>query len=337
MGTSIPLPLSTAGSIEQSGDDDLKSPKLALSREGPIGTEPPRKRRRVGKRLPSSSSKVASAKLGIHHPCNAPSSTMASHALEMFSALGNRRFLLGISVSGLQGRFWYFDRAGTVSTEEISISDYRFVTIVLRMFFATPYNLGFERSLEAPLEEHPDINAEYDTRQAQAWPLFDDIQGYRVVLMGYTLILDHVLHSSRCLYGRGTAVYSAHPQLQASSSDPRSSNQPNARLLPETVVLKLSWTPPSHSDEGELYKLANRVGVDGIPELWAACTITRLSRGARGRLADSSQYEDRELRVQVTNPVCIALHQVPKVSEFKSAFISLVTSESCSPEYRPAD
>jgi hypothetical protein len=311
-------------------DDMVKCGKRAPSKEDdPIGTEPRRKRQRVERERTSSKAIPESLlKLGIHHPRNAPPGIMGTYALEMFSALGNRRHLLVISVSGLQGRFWYFDRAGTVSTEEISITDPRFVATVLRMSFATPYDLGIENSFEAPLEKLSDT--ECDARQVQAWPHFNDIKGYRVVFKGHTFILDGLVHSSRCLYGRGTAIYAAHPHPQTSSANLDMSNHSDA--WPGTVVLKLSWIPVSHSNGGELFKLANEAGVEGIPELWSTYAINRLSRGARGRLADSSQYEDRELRVQVMTPLCIPLHEVDDVSEFKRAFISLVKSKWFSPK-----
>lgn len=293
--------------------------------DGPIGIEPRRKRQRIGRRQ-HPSSKVTSEMLsrpGIHHPCNVPTSDMAACALEMFSALGNRRYLLAISVSGLQGRFWYFDRAGTISTEEISVSDLSFIAILLRMFFATPYQLGFEHSFEVPSEELVDTEPDHNTRQAQAWPHFNDIKDYRVVLTGHTLFLDRVLHSSRCLYGRGTAVYAADVHSQTPDPDPGASNLIE-RSIPSTVVLKLSWRPASHPDEGELFRLANEAGVEGVPKLWTACRIRQLSHCARGRLTDPSQYEGRELRAQVMTPVCIPLHQIPSALEFKHAFISLV-------------
>lgn len=313
-----------ADSMESQRDKCAKRP---LSEEDrPIGTEPRRKRQRIGRqRTPAKATPESLSKPGTHHPLNAPTGIMAACALEMFSALGNRRHLLAISVSGLLGRFWYFDRAGTVSTEEISINDTRFVATVLRMSFATPYDLGIEHSFEAPLEKLPDTECDRNARQVQVWPHFNDVKDYQVVFKGHTFILDGLLHSSRYLYGRGTAVYVAHPYLQT-SSDLDLSNNSDARPTPSTVVLKLSWIPVSRFKEGELLKLANKAGVEGIPVLWTTCTLRRLSHGARGRLADSSQYEDRELWVQVMSPVCIPLHQVVNVSEFKQAFISLVKS-----------
>jgi hypothetical protein len=348
-GSSIPFPRGTAetatgyapeasknsGSTGRHREDETpKCTKRALSNEcGPIGTEPRRKRRRVGETQSPAGKETPEtlSKSGIHHPKNAPTSGMAACALEMFSALGNRRHLLGISVAGLQGRFWYFDRAGTVSTEEINISDLSFVATLLRMLFATPYHLGFEHSFEAPLEDLPHTESGNIVRQAQTWPHFNDIKGYRIVFMGHTFILNHVLHSSRCLYGRGTAVYMARAHPTASNSDPGTPNL-KARPMPDTVVLKLSWSTVRESNEGELLELANEAGVEGIPELWTARHIRRLSSGARGRLSDSSQYEDRELRVQVMTPLCIPLHRVSNAFELKHAFISLVKSEWPSPK-----
>lgn len=291
-----------------------------LKGNGPMGTEPQRMRQHVEQ---AASELLTNS--GIHHPRNAPTNMMAACALETFGALGNRRHLLGVSVSELQGRFWYFDRAGTVSTEEINISDIAFVGITLRMFFATPYYLGFENAFEPPLLELPDTASNCNVGQAQTWPHFNDVKGYRVVLMGHTFVLDCVLHSSRCLYGRGTAVYAAHAHAQP-HRDLDTSNQ-NAQPTPDKVILKFSWMPVSHPDESDLFKLANGAGVEGIPELWIACHMQRLSRGTRGRLVDSSQYEDRELRVQVMTPVCVPLHRLSNAFEFKRAFISLVMSE----------
>jgi len=73
-----------------------------------------------------------------------------------------------------------------------------------------------------------------------------------------------------------------------------------------------------------LYRLAAERGVQGVSHLYRSTTFSRLSHGFRGRLADGTQFCDRELRVQVLGPLCVPLYRVASLDDFKKAFISLV-------------
>lgn len=144
----------------------MKRKRPSYTRVGPVGEEPPPKRQRktvhrYNTKQTSRDIPVAQ-KLGKHHHSNAPSLALSTDALEALSVLGNRRYILGIAICGLTARFWYLDRAGTVSTEEMSLASADFMSIFLALRFATPYQLGFETCIKGP-DTTPRLNAELES------------------------------------------------------------------------------------------------------------------------------------------------------------------------------
>lgn len=240
-----------------------------------------------------------------------PPEELSRSAEEVFSAQGNRRHLLGISFAKLDARFWYFDRAGSVRSSKIKIDDPAFISTFLRLLFVDSQQLGHEETFATP------PNLEYTSSS----PAFVIENGSLVIIQSTKFQVLETIHSSRELYGRGTAVYAA----ELAQSLDELYVDPKLETFPNRVVVKFAWQLTEWDDEDSLYRLAAEHDVQGVARLYRSACITRLSRGFRGKLVDAALYLDRELRVQVIGPHCIPLYQVRDVEAFKKAFISLVT------------
>src|SRR5258708_11743616 len=233
------------------------------------------------------------------HPPN-----LTQYALETLCIVGNRRHVLGLHVEGGKLVFWYFDRAGSVSSTPLMLEkDMRLiVSTVLRLSLVSKARLGYDSFFEPP-------SAKGMRR------LWWSIEDHEVEVEGERYQLLDVIHSGSCLYGRGTTVYGARkiPKLDTEPWGER-----------ESVVVKCAWQPISKRSEDELFRIAHACGVDGIARLFGSATVRLLSQGVRNRLCSQRYYRDRELRVQVMGPRCMPLYKVKDLDVFKQAFISLV-------------
>lgn len=243
----------------------------------------------------------------ISPECPKPPQELARCALEALSTLGNRRHILGFTIHGLIMRFWYFDRAGTVYTTPLQLNDKSFVKAFIRLIFSDSAELGFENALQPPTT---------GLLSSQ----FNDVIGCTIDIQGSSFTIREKLHSAFELYGRGTTVYGA---KRLKSGGPQNGSL-SSFVIPEDVVIKLSWQLTDWGSEDALYRLAAEKGVHGISHLYRSANMTRLSRGCRRRLVRANQYRDRELRAQVLGPLAVPLYRVKQLSSFTAAFKSLV-------------
>ena len=257
-------------------------------------TQAPAKRRKLRHPPPPKASPSS-----LHPP------NLTQYALETLCAVGNRRHALGLYVEGDRLQFWYFDRAGSVSTNVLSLegSAKKVVSSILRISLASKARLGYESFFKAPKSE--------GMRR-----LWWSIEHHEIEVEGEKFQLLDVIHLGSSLYGRGTSVYGARRISAADARDPSD--------VPDSVIVKCAWQPVSKHYEDELFRIAQAHGVDGVARLYASATVGRLSQGVRHKLCSQRYYQDRELRVQVMGPRCTPLYRVKDEDVFKKAFLSLV-------------
>ena len=234
------------------------------------------------------------------HPPN-----LAQYALETLCAVGNRRHALGLHVEGDRLQFWYFDRAGSVSTNTLSLAEdaKKIVSTILRISLASKARLGYESFFGAPRSEG----------MRRLWWSIDH---HEIEIEGKKFQLLDAIHLGSSLYGRGTSVYGARRISVADSRDPSD--------LLDSVIVKCAWQPVSKHYEDELFRIAQARGVDGVARLYGSATVGRLSQGVRHKLCSQRYYQDRELRVQIMGPRCTPLYKVKDEDVFKRAFASVV-------------
>lgn len=269
-------------------------------------------------------------------------------ASEALHATANRRHLLGLHVSGLNMRFYIYDRAGIIYTQPLRIDHpddaLLFISAVLSLSMISPFNLGLEPFFApTPRTRYYDAIRPSKSSSSQlssvAWTDLEKVEGKTVNVDGQDFVIEDLIMSTMAIHGRGTTVYGVHPVPPTSSADPsspyaqpKSSLRRSARLsnhhppLPveERLILKMSWQVTSRQSEDALLRLAEDKGVDGIIRLYKSEVVGRLSNSLRGKLVPKKMYVDRELRVQILGPRCIPLKRVGNIDDFKEAFRSLV-------------
>lgn len=289
--------------------------KSSLESASIADPKPPPKRSRI-----SPSDHAPTHPLVIIPPRPYPSSpitthsadTLAHYALEMMSATGNRRHVLGVAARDFHTFLCYFDRAGSICSTPIHFIDdeIHFIAAFIALSICTSTRLGFE-----PCIEPPPLSGKPAT----------SIEGCHIEVEGRRFILDRVVHSATTLVGRGTAVYAARPGgMSWFEEDIHPSFD---RDMPDVVIVKLSWQVTSRPLEDELFRWAADKGVDGVAKLYYSCVVDKLSDCLRGNLVPPDEYEDRELRIQVIGPLSTPLYRTPNLEQFKFAFISLVQSK----------
>lgn len=289
----IPPPTTLLPSSSPSGAPlrDSKR-KLSESEEGVLNSS---KRPRH-----ASPSRIASAPSSSPFPMPTIPGEVSCGALDMYAAkvfdtLGNRRHHFGIVLSGLELRFWYFDRAGKIYSTPVHLL--RDKVQIARMFIAFSYCdmtfFGLEPCIESPNPVHT---------------VPTSLVGHQCIINEHSFTIDRPLHISSGIFGRGTTVFAA--RLSGRDS--------------EAVVVKLSWQAVSHKPEDELYRIAEQCGVQGVARLYHSCVASTLSAGLRSQLVPDGGYKDRELRMHVTGPMGMRLSEVKDVEVFTKAFRSLV-------------
>ena len=294
---------------------------------------------------------------GQREPEEAPDAGLDSCAADVFHHLGNRRHVYGIHITGLQVRFYLYDRTGVIKTTPLHLEkDARTViSTLLRFEMLDAFELGVESFF------HPD----FDSSSASA-PVdpFSAVVGQVVKVEDRRFKITDIINSTYSRFGRGTAVYgvvladdpkksssrrgkpvkattqplrkSTRISAKTQSSKPppgggkHPGNPPKSSPLiqpNEQLVLKMSWQLLSRHSEDAFLRLAESCGVEGVVRLYGSTVAGRLSQGVRGRLVQPGEYNDRELRVQVLGPRCTKLKNVKNVEDFKTAFRSLVQSK----------
>ncbi|CRK23262.1 hypothetical protein BN1723_003017 [Verticillium longisporum] len=155
---------------------------------------------------------------------------LGRYAREVLAAQDTRRFVLGFTICGSLMRIWAFDRVGGIASEQFDINKdgYRFVFTVLGFLWMSEEELGFDPTiLTANHERFIEIERNGSRER---------------------VIIDEVMLRARCIAGRATTCWKAHPE-----------GRPGMPL-----VIKDSWQYPERDQEGDLLYEVTDKGVVNV-------------------------------------------------------------------------
>ncbi|KAF3346064.1 mRNA export factor rsm1 [Verticillium dahliae VDG2] len=155
---------------------------------------------------------------------------LGRYAREVLATQDARRFTLGFTICGSLMRVWAFDRVGGIASEQFDINKdgRRFVFTVLGFLWMSDEELGFDSTI---------VTANHER--------FIEIKrnGSRE-----RIIIDEVMLRARCIAGRATTCWKAHPEGH-----------------PETVlIIKDSWQYTERDDEGDLLSEVTEKGATNV-------------------------------------------------------------------------
>ena len=166
---------------------------------------------------------------------------LARYAREVLAAQDTRRFVLGFTLCGSLMRVWEFDRLGGIASERFDINKedgaLQFVTTIL----------GFLRMNEELLGFDPTIVTSGDRQYIEIER--NDVKE--------RLVIDEVMQRARCVAGRATTCWKAHPE-----GDPQT-----------LLVIKDSWQYTDRDEEGELLREATHKGVAHVASYYHHMTV----------------------------------------------------------------
>lgn len=166
---------------------------------------------------------------------------LARYAREVLAAQDTRRFVLGFTLCGSLMRVWEFDRLGGIASERFDINKedgaLQFVTTIL----------GFLRMNEELLGFDPTIVTSGDRQYIEIER--NDVKE--------RLVIDEVMQRARCVAGRATTCWKAHPE-----GDPQT-----------LLVIKDSWQYTDRDEEGELLREATQKGVAHVARYYHHMTV----------------------------------------------------------------
>ncbi|KAK0628461.1 hypothetical protein B0T17DRAFT_490701 [Bombardia bombarda] len=171
---------------------------------------------------------------------------LGRYAREVFAAQDTRRFVLGFIIYGSLMRVWVFDRLGGIAAEQFDINNngFQFVYAILGFTWMSEEQLGFD----------PTIQKVNDERFIQI-----ERKGSK-----QRVIIDDVVLRGRCIAGRATTCWRAHPE-----------GHPETRL-----VIKDSWQYPERDEEGEMLCEVTDKGIINVARYYHHETVQ--IRGADG-------------------------------------------------------
>lgn len=234
---------------------------------------------------------------------------LASYALEVLSAGGFRRSTLGCYIKHSTIELWHFDRSGGIGSSPFNFGDQPdyLVTVIDGLARATERQFGFEPFIQGRPVAFP-------TTAKDAIIRFDGERGEKFKIL-------ETLSKQRALTGRGTTVF----RVKAFKKKDK-----QAPLRRGEFAAKLSWQPPRRDGEGGLLKEAADKGVTGVPKVYFASDVDKLSDDVRGKLLPylptplPPDNADRILRILIMKPLCRPLYSVKNADTLLIAFKSLV-------------
>ncbi|KAH7201228.1 hypothetical protein DER44DRAFT_748366 [Fusarium oxysporum] len=155
---------------------------------------------------------------------------LGRYAREVLAAQDTRRFVLGFTICGSLMRVWVFDRLGGIASEQFNINDdgLQFVFTILGFLWMNEEELGFDPTIKSENHERfIEISRNGSTER---------------------IIIDQVMQRARCIAGRATTCWKAHPERQP-------------KML---LVIKDSWQYPERDEEGDLLREATNKGVINV-------------------------------------------------------------------------
>ncbi|KAI1769144.1 hypothetical protein GGR53DRAFT_474645 [Hypoxylon sp. FL1150] len=162
---------------------------------------------------------------------------------EVFAAQDTRRFVLAFTLCGPLMRVWEFDRLGGIASTRFDINKdgLRFVSTILGFLWIEERELGFDPTI-------------ITTNNKQYIDITRDGMQERIVI-------DGVVGRVRCIAGRATTCWKAHPEGKPSV----------------TLVIKDSWQYPERQEEGELLLEVTRKGVSNVARYYHHETVHLLN------------------------------------------------------------
>ncbi|ORY59298.1 uncharacterized protein BCR38DRAFT_489030 [Pseudomassariella vexata] len=155
---------------------------------------------------------------------------IGTYAREVFAAQDARRFVLSFTLCGSLMRIWEFDRLGGIASErfDINTDGLQFVSTILGFLWMNEAQLGFDPTIKM-INNQRFIVIERDGRRER-------------------IFIDKVITRVRCVAGRATTSWKAHPE-----GDPQT-----------PLVIKDSWQNTERDEEGELLYDATGNGVINV-------------------------------------------------------------------------
>ncbi|KAM0286950.1 hypothetical protein ACHAQH_000634 [Verticillium albo-atrum] len=164
---------------------------------------------------------------------------LGGYAREVLAAQDSRRFVLGFTICGSLMRVWVFDRLGGIASEQFDINKdgLQFVSTILGFLWMSEDELGFD----------PTVMIENTER-------FIEIKRHGLT---ERIIIDEVMQRARCIAGRATTCWKAHPK-----------GRPEVLL-----VIKDSWSYPERDEEGDMVREVTSKGVVNVARYYFHETV----------------------------------------------------------------
>ncbi|KAG8897370.1 hypothetical protein FRB99_008204, partial [Tulasnella sp. 403] len=236
---------------------------------------------------------------------------LASYAMEMICAVGNRRWVFGLLLDRLEATLWYYDRSGAICTESFDVRQCFPVLAryIIAISAATDEQLGFNTDLQPPPGIAPGSYDFLAPANLQNWTIRCQDSTNREKPVTYTLL--DTVDVRFGIVGRGTVVYTGR---RDGTND--------------EVVVKLSWQVVTRGKEWEWIAAAKK---NGCPEEYLVAVhghgvYGKLSDGFRRHHSRLNGSEDRELRILVTERVQL-LAEISDGKQFLELVQGFVTGQ----------
>ncbi|KAG8957335.1 hypothetical protein FRC03_010262 [Tulasnella sp. 419] len=261
-------------------DDDEEGPKKTSKR----ARNPPSKTRVRKQHMQTADSVLqgnsVASRTAVPKELKSSEIQLAGYALETLCALGNKAHTFGILLQDLSTTLWFYDRSGAIASAKFDFhTDIVNLAKFIIAFSAMDDNrLGFIQVLQAP----GSAKGCKETLAPQ------DLLGFSVTCGDQKATFDKLLDRRFSLVGRGTLVHRG-----------------TVNKSKRKVAVKLSWQVCSRKPEWEIIQEALDGGCPKryIVDVIAHSVHCKLSEGFRGAIqgwSGTEMYEDRELRIIIT-------------------------------------
>ncbi|KAF8339832.1 uncharacterized protein EI90DRAFT_2290452 [Cantharellus anzutake] len=240
---------------------------------------------------------------------------LAAYAIEMFSARGVRRHVLGLYIDSLSVEFWYYDRSAGYGSLPCPFGDRweSLAILLLAIGSASASQLGFEPNIKPPCDAKLGLSSSILVKAA----------GARIEVNGKEYVVENEqLGRARSLTGRGTAVFKVKESvvntMQASGTGSAS----------EGLVVKLSWQLKDRRSEADVLELLRKKGIPSVPEIVSSEELARMQHGTHGRVQEilnlDVDRDDRIYRAIVMKPFLVHLTTIADWTTFFELFKGLI-------------
>ncbi|KAF8344057.1 uncharacterized protein EI90DRAFT_41307 [Cantharellus anzutake] len=250
---------------------------------------------------------------------------LAGYAVEVFSASGLRRHVLGLFIEGTNFELWYFNRSGSYGSTPIPFGENfrNLIMFLLILGNASPAELGFEPFIHPPSTSDVTNSTRKLKRGEKEGFLRSADRAYFVIKGKTYVIRGERINRGRSIKGRGTMVWAVEEVKQH-----------KAVTVVGGMVVKLSWQLSRRRSEVELLRFIREKGVTNVPEVFNHDDLDSLAAGAHGRVQPlvkeeqrrAADFDNRILRAIVLGPRLRPITSIP-FGDFRAAYRDLVDSE----------